>query len=301
MGSMYLQGGDLAAFGVSGATSDDIQSASAVVDAFLQRPEGMVWVKDAAGLPCYMAALSPAYTFTAASPIAAGSGVTVPVTGVLPTNDLVGDVVILDRADPTKTEACVISGVTASGVILQTVTRTHAAGPLEGGLVIFEERALPEKRNTSRVARTPVARLIGGAGRYSYGRRSQQVAGIFGEPTILSMVQAFGGPPQWNLIDTAHTGVSSVTGEIWVPPGMLGANFVDVRFRYVAGFPFEGLPTPIKQACASVVMTLQQFPELNGNMKLIQAGGTKVERFADTLLNAETRALLGPFQAKLYF
>lgn len=302
MGSAYLQGSDISTFGVPTATAAEIQNASAVVDAYLQRPEGMVWAPDANGWPCYMAAMSPNFSLNSTGSIAAGLNVVVPVTGGMASADHIGDVLILDRSDPTKTEACVVSAISPTSVTLQSVTRAHSSGcALEGGLVLMEERALPARRSVTRVSRTPVARLIAGAGRYAYGRRSDQTAGLFYEPSILASVQVFGGPPMWSPFDPAQASVSAGTGDVWIPVGIMLASFSDVRLRYVAGYPFSGLPTPIKQGTADIIMNIQSYPELSGNLKSYQAGGTKVERFADTLLDAETKALLGPFQAKMFF
>jgi hypothetical protein len=46
---------------------------------------------------------------------------------------------------------------------------------------------------------------------------------------------------------------------------------------------------------------VQAFPELSGDIKSLQSGGTKIERFADTLLDETTRGSLAPFQARAFF
>jgi hypothetical protein len=68
--------------------------------------------------------------------------------------------------------------------------------------------------------------------------------------------------------------------------------FSDVRLRYVAGWSQANLPDAVKQACAAIIAQAVQFPELSGNIRAIAAGGTKVEKFADNMLDAQTRATL---------
>ena len=60
--SAYLSGTDLEAYGVPTATTAQVQRASALIDAYLKRPEGCVWVPDTVGNPCYMAGLDPTIT-----------------------------------------------------------------------------------------------------------------------------------------------------------------------------------------------------------------------------------------------
>jgi len=49
--SAYLAGTDLEADGVPTATPAQVQRASALIDAYLKRPEGCVWAPDTAGNP----------------------------------------------------------------------------------------------------------------------------------------------------------------------------------------------------------------------------------------------------------
>ncbi len=303
MTSTYLQGGDPATYGVPNATPAQINEASALVDAYLQRPEGMVWSPDANGAPAYMAGLGPSFTLTSTGSIAPGQNVVVAVgLGQGLTNDMIGEALILDRATPSKTEVCVVSAVGAGTITLASVGIAHTgAVVMEAGLVLLEERSLPANRSVTRVSRTPVARLISGVGRYAYGRRSQQISGNFNDINMLASVQAFGGPPMWVPFDVTQASVSTGTGEVWVPAGLMLAYYSDVRLRYVAGYPYAGLPSPIKQATASIVGTMQDFPEVSGNMKRISAGKTTIERFSDTVLDADTKNMLTPFQAKLFF
>jgi hypothetical protein len=69
----------------------------------------------------------------------------------------------------------------------------------------------------------------------------------------------------------------------------------------VAGYPAAGLPSQIKQAVASLITVQGNFPELSGNIKKVSAGKSTVERFADSVLDADTKALLEPFRSRLLF
>jgi hypothetical protein len=302
MGSRYILSGEYDAYGLPGTTTAaQVDSASAIIDAAIQRPEGLVWAPGANGWPCYMAGLAPQFAFTAAGAIAQGSNVEVPVTGFMLGPDLVGEVLVLDRDTPDTAEACVVAAVGPASITLDVVRVAHA-GPvtLEAGLVILEERSLPANRSVAHISRSPVARMVSVQGRYAYGRRSQQQAGAFIEPSLLASVQFFGGAPVWSRVDVNQVSVSQVSGEVWIPAGALNAYFSDVRLRYVAGFAAAALPAAVKTACATVVKQLQQFPELAGSIKALQSGGTKIEKFADSVLDAETRQRLAQFEARAY-
>lgn len=302
MGSVYLDPGEYAAFGLPGSTSvADVADASTLIDALVHRPEGMVWKPDGNGAPAYMAALDPQLVFTAAGGIPIGASVAVAVSGGMLHQDLVGEVFIVDRTDPAKAEALVVSAVGPATITFEAVTIAHTGSvTLESGLTILEERSLPGGRSVTRVARSPVVRMVAILGRYGYGRRSQQRAGVFAVPTMLDSVQLFGGVPKWNAIRVSDVSVSPATGEVWVPTGGLAAPYSDVRMRFIAGWQAAHLPYPIKAACAGVVSQLQQFPELMGSIKSFQAGGTKIERFADSLLDETTRGALSHFAARIY-
>lgn len=307
MGSMYLAGDDLAAYGVPDATPAQIQSASDVIDSYLKRPEGLVWTPDFQGNPAYMAALSPSLIFTATAGFGPGAAVVAHVTGPLASSDLVGEVLILDRADPSKVEAVTIQAFdrAAGTITLVNVATAHSTGALlEAGLVMLEERALPAKRSVTRLSKNPAVRLLSGMGRYAYGRRSAQVAGMFPDASLISTLNAIGGVPTWQpfSVDPVNgASVSPATGEVWIPAGMYLAYFSDVRIRYVAGFSAAGLPGRVKQACANVVSQLIEFPEISGNFKKIQAGGTVIERWRDTVLDSDSRALLSAFESRVFF
>lgn len=305
MPSAYLTVAEAPSYGLSGATDALIQAASSIVDSYLQRPEGLAWAADATGLPAYMVGAVPTMSFTASAPIAAGTRVTIPFAGAghaLP--DLVGDVAILDRADPAKCEAVAIIGVDqqARTILLDRVNFAHDTGAtMEFGLVLTEERPLPAKRSVTRVSRSPIARLIAGSGRYSYGRRSDQVAGLYNDMNLLAAVQTFGGPPMWVPFDVTSAAISTATNEVWVPAGQLLAYYSEVRLRYVAGFPAAAVPEVVKRATANIVRKNQEFGDSDPMFKITQAGGTKLERWTDSIVDSDTKRLLQPYELRMTF
>ncbi|MDR6511467.1 hypothetical protein J2792_002339 [Novosphingobium capsulatum] len=306
MPSVYLQPSEYATYGLESTVStSDIVNACAVVDSYIQRPEGLVWMPDSRGLPCYMAALQP--SFSATLPVALSAGqpatFTFPLAGT-GTSSLIGEVLIVDRGDNTKVEALVITGTNAQAgtITVAAPANAHAiAATLEMGLVVVEERPLAAKRSQTRVSRTPVMRLHSGVGRYAYGRRSDQVAGLYNDVNLLAAVQTFGGPPQWIPFDVRSADIRPTTGEVWVPAGLMLAYYTDVCLRYIAGYPQAGLPATLKQAVANIVINAGADEYAPPSLKIVQAGGTKFERWSDNRLDSDTKNLLEPFRQKLMF
>lgn len=289
-------------YGLTGITQADLDAATALVNAYLKRPEGVVWTPDAAGAPCFMAGMTPMQVLTLSASVSPGLNVTIPAPAWACRADLLGEVFVVDRGVSGKTEALVVNGFTASTIMFERVAYAHDAGALlEAGLVLLEERELPAKRSIMRIPRTPCARLLSGRGRYAYGRRTDQIQGVFQDLNLLSSLHAMGGPPQWIGIDVTQASVSNTTGEVWIPAGIYGAAFTEVRLRYVSGWSQANTPTPILAATASAAAGILGAPEIAGSIKSYQAGGTKIEKFADTLLDASTRATLEPFVALRFY
>lgn len=298
--SLYLQGDDLAAYGVPSATDAQVRAASLLIDGYLQRPEGLLYGADAVGNPCYMAGLTPTAVFTCAAPIAQGANVVVTLGGPLALLE-VGKVLILDRASSSLVEPVSIAAVDGNQVTLANVALAHGGNVLlEAGLVIVEEKYLPEGRPLTNVSRTPLLRLLGGQGRYGYGRRGRTNGIALEDFNLLATMSRFGGPPQWESFDVAHAGFDAATGKVWVPSGLLLAYFSEVRLQYVAGFSVATLPGAVKQACANIIAAAANFPMLNGNIAHLQSGDTQVKRFADSVLDADTKQLLGPYCARVF-
>lgn len=304
MGSVYIQSGEYSTYGLPATTTAaQVQQASAYVNGWLKRPEGVVWSPDAAGNPCYMAGLMPSDTWMFPAQINPGASVSVSApAGRILSMDLIGQAVILDRANAGKTEATMITNVDqANGkVVFGSVAHEHDAGSLgEFGLTIFEERSLPAKRSMIRLSRPGACRLVSGVGRYGYGRRSDQMQGMYNEINLLATLQTFGGPPQWIAFDVTQASISPTSSELWVPAGILLAYYTDVRAWYLAGFPSSGIPEVIKQATAAVANFLIAMPPemLAGGIKKMKAGDTEIDRFTSDLFSQPQYALLSSYRA----
>ncbi len=211
-----------------------------------------------------------------------------------------GMVAILDRANPELTEACIVNSVTGNVVQLVNVQFAHEENSvLEFGMVIFEERQMPQGCPLTVISKTPVVNVLAGQGRYGYTRRSDSGYGVVNQYNLLAAITQFGGPPIWESFDQTMVGVDPNTGEIWLPAGVLLAYFTETRISYVAGYQYASLPSQIKMACASIVNAMSDFP-INGSIKSQRAGDTAIERFSANYLNDNTKDLLNPFRARLF-
>jgi hypothetical protein len=303
VGSTYIEAGEYTSFGLPGSTTADqvTQASSGVIDAFLNRPEGLVWTPDVTGLPCFMAALAnSAIAFTAPGAIAPGANVVVPLNGPL-TMLQAGDALILDRAEASLMEAVTIVSITPGvSVTLRNVVRAHGASTLlEYGLVILEQRPMPPNRPMTLLAQTPTMRVVSGTGRYGYGRRGDGGNSQINDFNLLAALNAFGGPPVWEVFDPAISDVNPNTGELWVPAGIMLAYYTEVKVRYLAGFSYAALPTEVKFATARAVLTLANTPAL-GNVKSYKAGGTAIEQFAATVLTDDDKRMLQRYAARTF-
>lgn len=295
----YLAPDEYAAFGIGDASAAQVNSACRVVNTYLARPEGLIWSPDALGAPAYMTNRDPSRTLNIPAPISPGQNIVVEMPGQVFGQQHIGEVVILDRADSSKVEACVITAASGSAVTLDSVRFSHPAqAAMDFGLTISQELPVPSKRSTVRLSRTPVVRILSGFGRYAVGRRSQQFAGLDINTNLLGITAAFGGPPAWAQFPADQTDVNTQTGEVWIPPGLLLAHFSDVRIRYVAGWPKESIPGDIKVAVAGIVRAAIDSP-FGGNLKVMKAGDATLERFSASSIDNDTKALLEPYRALL--
>lgn len=300
MPSSYLTTDDYAAYGLpAGTTAAQVTTASTLIDMYLKRPEGLVWVPDGTGAPGWMAALSPSQTFGCAAAIPAGNNVTVPLTGGV-ASLLVGDVLILDRANPNIAEPVAVVSITGQNVMFQSVAFDHP-GPctFDKGMTIKQHKFMPDGRPVTNLAFTPVARLLAGQGRYGYGRRGASSRYQVDEFNLLASLSHFGGPPVWEFFPIINTGVDFETGMVWVPAGVMLAYYSEINLWYVAGYPASGLPGAIKSACANIIMAQAAVPQL-GATKKYAAGDTSIERFAASVIDDDTKAMLAPYRAKLF-
>jgi hypothetical protein len=311
MPSSYLTEDDYAAYGLpSGTQPGQVTTASTLVDLYLKRPEGLVWSPDGTGAPGWMAALSPKITYQCAGPIEPGQNVVVELTGGVAAIQI-GDVLILDREDSGIAEPVAvvsfgnglqsIAGVTPPvQVTLQNVVFNHP-GPctLDAGMTIKQHKFMPDGRPVTNLAFTPVARLLAGQGRYGYGRRGASSRYQVDEFNLLASLSHFGGPPVWEFFPIINTGVDFETGMLWVPAGVMLAYYSEINLWYVAGYPASGIPPAVKAACANIIQAQAAIPQV-GATKVYKAGDTALERFAASVLDDDTKALLAPFRAKLF-
>ena len=295
MPSLYLVPSDYPAYGLPEQTTTlaQVQWASTLIDGYLERPEGLIYGVDYLNQACYMVGLPPQATWNSAGSIPAGNAIVVPLTQAYMTYiDMIGEVVILDRGTPNLTEACVISAIAPGQITLASVRTEHSAGcTLEFGMTIFEERVLPSKRSIARVSRPPV-RLISGLGRYGYGRRTDQQAGLFSEVNLLAAVQAFGGPPMWVPFDPIQASISYINRDVWIPAGLLLAYFSEVRLRYISGYISTALPPVVKQAAAQLIMAQNENPQLSGQIETVKAGQGQIQRFAASIFDHDVARML---------
>lgn len=299
MASTYLQSADYAAYGVPGATSAQVSAASVLIDAYLRRPEGLIWTADSGGNPAWMSALLPTLTLNAAASFGAGQSVAIPVTGPVIALS-VGDVLIADRANPETSEAVVVASIAGNSITLQSVVNSHANGcTLDLGMALKQHKFMPDGRPVTTLAYTPIVRLLSGQGRYGYGRRGDAARYMVDEFNLLASLSHFGGPPVWEFFPLTNTGVDAQTGQIWVPAGVMLAYYSEVNIWYVAGFAYANLPDQIKFACGQLI-TAQNNAIHAGNIKSYKAGNTQIEMFASSLLSDDAKAMLNPFRAKLY-
>jgi len=276
--------------------------ASAFVDAYLKRPEGLLYNTDANGNPCSMVAATPELTFTLSGSISPGTNVVATVTPALIKTDSVGEVLVLDNSTASLREACLVVATNGTNqVTLANVQFAHSVGALaQTGLLITEERNCPSKRSIIRVAKGPIVNVLSLLGRYAYGRRSDQVGGLYQEMNLLAAVQTFGGPPQWIPIPLAQCSWSNATEEMWIPASLLMAYYSDVRARYIAGYVDP--PGPIVSATISIASAISLTGgEFAGQIKSLAAGNTKIERFGTSYFDDDTRGLLDPYKAKTMF
>lgn len=304
MPSVYLQSGDYATYGVPNATAAQVTLASSIIDGFLKRPEGLIWVADANGNPCYMQSVTPALTLQATQSFAAGQNVNLTVSGPVASIALgstqCGLVAIVDRANTGVTEACIVSSINGNTIQLTNVQFSHSTNALlEFGMVIFEEKQMPIGRPLTTLSRFPIQIILAGQGRYGFPRRGNSGMNAVNEYNLLAAITKFGGPPIWEIFNQTLVGVDPITGTVWAPAGILLAYYTEIRFSYIAGYSYYSLPPQIKQACANIITATVNMP-LNGAIQSQRAGDTAMTRFAATNLDDDTKAMLLPFQARLF-
>lgn len=303
----YLQVGDGATYGIPNVTSAQLQQASAQIDAYLGRREGLVWVPDGNGAPAYMGRALPELTLTLNGAINPGTNVTAILIG--PTQMIqAGAVLIADSGTPSITEALVVQSVTGQSVVFNAVQFAHANGAtLQTGLTIVEQRTMPQNRPLTMVSRTPVTRVLSGVGRYGYMRRGEDSVGSIDTYNLLAVMSKFGGPPAWEPWTPQANSIDPQTGQIWVPAGVLLAYYTEVRIHYVAGWAYASIPQEIRQACANIANNIINTAGVPGTMQKVAAGDTSFQRFNvqpqklnSLLIDDDTKALLEPYRVRIF-
>lgn len=298
MPSVYLQSSEYATYGIPDATDDQIILASSLIDTYLKRPEGLVWVPDANGNPCYMSALTPLVSLTTTQAISPGQNINVTVSGAVAAVQQ-GFVAILDKADDNKREACIVTAVNGNTITLSKVLFSHNVGTvLDFGLTIFEEKQMPKARPVTHLSRTPLLTVLSGQGRYGYGRRGETSNYTLNEYNLLAAITMFGGPPIWEIFDQTKVGIDPNTGQVWAPAGILMAYYTEIRFNYIAGYSASNIPGQIKAACASLVSAIDEM-SINGAIKNRRAGDTQIQSYAATILSEDIKVSLKPFEARV--
>jgi len=299
MPSSYLSSDDFAAYELPTSTTQaQVTAASNIIDVYLRRPDGLVWVPDGTGQPGWMAAKTPSITLTATGPIEPGANVAVSIQGGVDSLS-VGDVLILDRGNSEIAEPCAVLSITSSpaSIILQQVVFAHP-GPvsLDKDMVIKQHKFMPEGRPLTVLAYRPVARLLAGQGRYGYGRRGAASRYQVDEFNLLASLSHFGGPPVWEFFPMQNTGIDANTGQLWTPAGVMLAYYSEINLWYVAGYSAANLPPAIKSACAQIILAKSQMPAA-GNVKSYKAGDTQITLASSSYLSDDTKELLAPYRA----
>jgi hypothetical protein len=164
------------------------------------------------------------------------------------------------------------------------------------GLTICEERrVLPNNAFTCRLARAPVAKLITGWGRYAPRFMPRDITDAWGSLGVLGLLIAPSSPPVWTEFDVTQVDYNAATGVVWMQWPTTLSPYTDVRIHYVAGWSFANLPSDVKQATANLVRGMIDAP-LTGNIQSLKAGDAAVTRFAGTVMDRDTAALLSPYR-----
>jgi hypothetical protein len=272
----YLSSGELAAFGIAGATDAQLAAASRLVDGYLGRPEGVTWVAGGDGAPAYMENLTPRLTLQGGQAFAAGANVVVPVANAMLAQ--VGDVVVVDRATPGICEPLVVAAVSAQALTFSNVVFNHAQGAaLDLGMVISEETE-PTRDGAAELLRRPIARALSAS--YLDATVSPVLTDI--QPSGALYVHL---PTLYPFSTTL--GRRGLTDALASTPRM-----PTTTVHYLAGFPSGGAPDRVKRAVANIVLAMRATPQLGANVKSFAAGQTKVERFHDSMIDSTAAAAL---------
>ncbi len=133
----------------------------------------------------------------------------------------------------------------------------------------------------------PVTAVTAVQARYSPDRECR-------EGTLAEYALVFGLPGQWVTVDPTTALLDTVTGELRLPPNLMGMRYSEAEVTYTAG-P-AAAPVALKVACAQIVRNAQATPGLN--VKSSKLDTLQTQYFSDSLLDAQVQAMLRPFVAE---
>lgn len=295
----YIQPADYAAFGIPDAQAFQVDQASRGVDSYLGRPEGLLWSADANGQPAWMTGMTPSRTFAIPASVQPGQGVQVTIPFAQFGSQTVGEVVILDRANAQAAEACVVSAVSGNTLTLDSVQFAHPTQvAMDFGLTILQECRIKEaSRRVVRVARWPLAQMMCAFGRFVPERRGSQLARSGAVTFPLAELAGGAAPPDWAEFSLSACDINYETGAVTIFPGLPQSGFNEARLRYVAGWQYATLPEAIKRATANLVRNAIDSADLPGNVRMVKSGDAAMEKFRDSVLDADTVSLLQPYRS----
>ena len=280
----YIQPQDQAAFDVADATLPQLSLASRIFDTFIGKPEGLLWTADANGVPAYMTNIAPTLSYAGIT-IPAGTNITVTLPGTFGYSSI-GDVVTLDKGNPTLAETCIIALASGNTITLGNVQFGHSAGTVDFGMAISEE-----VKGRVRLSRSPVANIISASGRYNYGREMREISGGFDSfESLLATNYGNSDVSGWIPLDLTRWDVNNVTGAIRHPQ----YGHEDVRVRYIAGY--QAAPDLVKQCVANITRTMIDA-DIPANVKSFKDGDAMITQFNSSLIDADTRAMAQSFKS----
>lgn len=303
--SEYLSATEYADYGLpTTTTAVQVRTASSLLNAYLGRPEGLLWAADAFGCPCYMPGLTPSLSLRAVTVVSEGTDVVVTLPYAV-SPSLVGEAVVIDRASDALREACLVTAVDGKTITLDTVTFAHAAGAsVETGLVLAERLSFGFSVGAAFLSRHPVVQVLGACARrdgrdrkgprlsdQSQFRRSVYAESDFGSlpdfassanPSLVTFI-----PPDGYRVDPA-------TGEMTF---LATTRSQELRVSYLAGYAPDCIPSAIKAATAALVAADNEYSDLPHGAKLLKAGDTTIERFDGSVLSDDILRQIAPFKA----
>ncbi len=156
-----------------------------------------------------------------------------------------------------------------------------------------ERSRLPDNAPITRATFTPLAIPDGANSPFTLVRVRHGIPRGPNAQTLAAMVAPFGGPPVWVDLDPTKVDFNAVTGEVWLPASLFGANYTEVELTYTAGH--VQVPEVVKLACAQIIRNIESHPAANVKTALLDR--LQLEYFAGSLLDDDVRRLLAPFVA----